>query len=142
MEDDVKHAADFYRLVKWIHVRRKQLTRIGIGVAVVAAIVGFLIWHKNYNETAASEAISTLKPPVSAEGTQASTADPYVKVANDYPGTPAGSRALLTAGGILFDAGKYKEAQDTFDRFVREYPDSPLVNQAVLWGRVLFGSAG
>jgi predicted negative regulator of RcsB-dependent stress response len=132
MEDDVKHTADLYRLVAWAHARRKQLIRIGIAVVVVAAVVGFLIWHKSYNETAASEAIAKLKPPFGTEGTTASSADPYIKVANDYPGTAAGSRALLTAGGILFEAGKFKEAQDTFDRFVGEYPDSTLVNQAVL----------
>ena len=132
MEDDVKHTADFYRLVAWVHARRKQLTWIGIAVVVVAAIVGFVVWHKNYNETAASEALSKLKPPLGGESGTSSSADSYAKVAGDFPGTAAGSRALLTAGGILFEAGKFKEAQDTFDRFVGEYPESTLVNQALL----------
>jgi outer membrane protein assembly factor BamD (BamD/ComL family) len=132
MEDDVKHTADFYRLVAWAHARRKQLTRIGIGVAVVAAIVGFMVWHKNYNETAASEALAKLKPPLGGERPAANAADPYIKVADDFPGTSAGARALLSSGGILFDEGKFKDAQETFDRFVREYPDSTLINQAVI----------
>jgi TolA-binding protein len=132
MEDDVKRTADFYRLVAWFHARRKQLTRIGIAVAAVAAVAGFMVWHKNYNETAASEALAKLKPPLSGESPAASAADPCIKVANDFPGTAAGARALLTAGGILFDVARFKDAQDTFDRFVREYPDSTLVNQAVL----------
>lgn len=132
MEDDVKLTAEFYRLGAWAHARRKQLIRIGIAVAVVAAVVGFLIWHKNYNETSASEAIARLKPPPTGENVPASAADPYLKVANDFPNTTAGARALLMAGGIQFDARDFKEAQDTFDRFIRDYPDSILVNQAVL----------
>ena len=132
MEDDVKHTADFYRLVAWVHARRKQLTRIGIVVAVVAAIAGFMVWHKNYNEASASDAFAKLKPPLGGESPAASAADPYNKVANDFPGTAAGARALLSAGGILFDAGRLGDAQDAFDRFVQEYPDSTLVNQAVI----------
>ena len=53
-------------------------------------------------------------------------------MANDYPGTTAAARALLTAAGMLFDAGKFKEAQDQFEKCLRDYSDFPLVNQASL----------
>ncbi len=132
MDNDVKHTADFYRLVAWAHARRKQLYAIGGSIAVVIVIVASYVAIKNNHEATAALELSTLKPPLSAENVSASAADAYLKVANDYPGTGAGTRALLTAGGIYFDLNKFKEAQDLFERFMREYPDSMLANQALL----------
>jgi predicted negative regulator of RcsB-dependent stress response len=132
MENDVKSTADLYRLVAWAHARRKQLIWISTIVVVAAAIIGIYIWRTNYNENLASESLSRLKLPTGSETITASAADPYIKVVNDFPGTRAGARALLMAAGILFDSGKFKEAQDQFDRFMREYSDSPLVSQALI----------
>src|SRR5579862_7804326 len=115
MDNDVKHTADFYRLVAWVHARRKQIAWISAAVAAVAIVVGLFIWYKNYKETAAAETLSQLKSPFSTQAPTADSAAPYIKLANDYPGTGAAGRALLIAGGILFDAGKFKEAQDQFE---------------------------
>jgi TolA-binding protein len=132
MDNDLKHTADFYRLVAWAHARRKQLLWISGSIVAALAIFGLYNWYTNYNETNAAEALTRLKLPLTAEAITASAADSFLKLANDYPGTAAAARALLTAGGINFDLGKFKEAQDQFERFIREYPDSALANQAVV----------
>jgi len=132
MDNEVKHTADLYRLVAWAHARRKQLLWISVAVVAVGAIIGIYVWHKNYTETVAAESLSKLKSPIASETTTANLADPFIKLANDFPGTGAAPRALLTAGGILFDAGKFKEAQTQFERILGDYADFPLATQASL----------
>ena len=140
--NDVKHTTDLYRLVAWVHARRKPLIWISAAVVAVVAIIGIYIWHNNSNETAAAESLSKLKPPMSAESANASAADPYIKLANDFSGTGAAPRALLVAGGILFDAGKFKDAQAQFERLLREYGDFPLISQAALGVAACLEAAG
>jgi predicted negative regulator of RcsB-dependent stress response len=132
MDNEVKNTADFYRLVAWAHARRKQLIWISVTVVAVGLIVGVYTWHKNYNESMASESLSKLKLPASSEPATATGADPYLKLASDYPGTRAAARALLIAGGILFDANKFKEAQSQFEKFLAEYGDFSLASQAAI----------
>jgi len=132
MDNDVKTTAELYRLVAWAHAKRKQLIGIGVAVVAIGAIIGIYVWHKNYNETNAAEAFSNLKSPASLDNPTASSADPYIKLADEYQGTGAAARALLTAGGILFDAGKFKEAQGQFEKLLQTYADFPLADQASL----------
>ncbi len=133
MENEVKQTADFYRLVAWIHANRKRLIWISAAVLIVGAGIGIFNWNKSNREAQANEALSNIKLPASAEeSTNAATAEPYLKVANDYPGTSGGARALLMAGGILFDAGKFQEARKQFEQFMAQYPDYPLADQALL----------
>jgi TolA-binding protein len=58
--------------------------------------------------------------------------DAYIKVANDYPGTEAGQRALLIGASDLFAAGKYDDAQGQFQKFIQQYANSPFTAQAAL----------
>jgi tetratricopeptide (TPR) repeat protein len=139
MEKDVTiasaQATDLYDLMAWLHANRQQVIKISAVVLAVGAITGGYFWHKNYKETAASEALSILPPPSSAMGAPVDSiaeAQPYLKLADDYSGTAAASRALLVAGGILFDAAKFDQAGAAFERFVREYSGSPLVTQAMV----------
>ena len=55
-----------------------------------------------------------------------------MKVAATYPKSSAGARALLLAAGSLFTEGKYPEAKTQFERFTRDYPDSPFMGEALL----------
>jgi tetratricopeptide (TPR) repeat protein len=132
MDEDIKMTADMYRLVAWVQAQRKPLIVIATAVAAVALIVVIYIWHTNANETLAAETLSKLKPSSASPDSPASAADPYLRLVNDFSGTRAAGRALLVAGGIFFDAGKYSDAQKQFGRFLQEYPDSPLANQAAV----------
>lgn len=132
MDNEVKHTTELYRLVAWAYAKRKELIGISAAVVVIGAAIGIYVWHKNYNETSAAEALSNLKSPASLENITASAADPYIKLADEYQGTSAAARALLTAGGILFDAGKFKEAQEQFEKLLGTYPDFPLADEASL----------
>jgi TolA-binding protein len=138
MEKDVTIPAqptDLYDLMAWFQANRQRVIMISALVLAAAALTGGYEWHKNYKETAAAEALSNLKPPSSATGAvadNATEAQPYLKMADDYSGTAGASRALLVAGGIFFDAGKFDQAGGAFERFLREYPDSPLASQAMV----------
>jgi len=132
MDNDVKQSADFYDLMAWFQLNRKRVISIAVLVVVVGAVVGGYYWHKSNVETQAQDALSIIKPPSSAEAAASMDAQPYLKVADNYPGTRAGGRALLIAGGNLFDAGKFDQAKQTFERFMREYGDDVLANQALV----------
>lgn len=133
MENEVKQTTDFYRLVAWMHANRKRLIVISAVILIAGAGIGIFNWNKSNREAQANEALSNINPPTNAEGsTNAAAAEPYLKVAADYKGTSGGARALLIAGGILFDAGKFQEAQKRFEQFLGEYPDYPLADQALL----------
>ncbi|HZQ45884.1 MAG TPA: tetratricopeptide repeat protein [Verrucomicrobiae bacterium] len=133
MEKDIKQATDFYRVVAWMHTNRTRLIWISAIVLIVGAGIGIYTWNKSNRETQANEALSKVSPPSSAEeSTNAAAAEPYLKVAADYPGTKAAARSLLIAGGILFDAGKFQEAQKRFEQFLGEYSDYPFADEALL----------
>src|SRR5208282_4455362 len=59
-------------------------------------------------------------------------AEAYLRVAATYAGSRAGARALLVAASGLFVEGKYDEARTQFERFTREYSDSPFRGEALL----------
>ena len=133
MEKEVKQTADFYRFVAWAHANRKRLIVISTVVLIVGAGIGIYNWSKSNREAQANEELSNIKLPASAEeSTNAVAAEPYLKVAADFPGTSGGARGLLIGGGFLFDAGKYQEARQRFEQFLSEYGDYPLADQALL----------
>jgi predicted negative regulator of RcsB-dependent stress response len=135
MDNEVKQTADLYHLVAWMHANRNRLITISIIILVVGAAIGGFIWHKQYVESEAADALSNIKPPTTAQEAatpNAASAQPYLTVADSFPGTRAAARALLIAGGIQFDAGQFEPAQNTFRKFMSEYSDSRLANQALL----------
>ena len=133
MDKDVKQSADFYGLVAWAHANRKQLIWISAIVVIVGGGIGIYNLYKSNREAEANTALSDIKPLSDPdEQTNAAAADPYIKVAASYSGTGAAARACLLAGDILFQSGKYQEAQQQFSRFLSEYPDYPLADQALI----------
>src|SRR5579872_3841225 len=136
MDTEVTQSADLFQLVAWLHANRKRLISILVVVVVLGAAIGLYVWNKKRTETEASEALSEVKPPVSNTSGTASqapspaAAEPYLKVAGQYPGTSGDAHALLLGAVTLFDAGKFADAQAQFEKYTREYPDSPLILQA------------
>ena len=135
MDKDVTQSADFYRLVAWLHANRQRLIRISVAVLAVAAVITGYVLYKQHVETAASEALSLLKPPRYSEealNINAADAEPFLKLAQERSGTRAAARALIIGGGILFDAGKFDKSQEAYEQFLREYPEDPLASQAMI----------
>ena len=96
-------------------------------------IVAFFLYRQNEADIAAGEALSNVSlPQVTAAGSRADPAEAYLKVAAAYPNSRAGARALLLAAGSLFVDGKYPEAKTQFERFKRDYSDSPFMGEALL----------
>jgi tetratricopeptide (TPR) repeat protein len=143
MDKTADTSADMFEVVEWLQVNRQRVIAITSAVVLVFAIIGIYVWHKDYKESASNAALAELAMPrTGQEASSASLADSYLKVADDYPGTHGGERALLFAGGLQFDAGKFDAAHTTFDRFLNEYSSSPFANEALVGTAASLEAAG
>ncbi|MCU0786077.1 MAG: tetratricopeptide repeat protein [Verrucomicrobia bacterium] len=132
MEQNVAGLTVFEQAWAWFEANKKQVSW-GAGILViVGVIVSYYVWSQGEKEISAGEALSDAVAAAVSSGSYAESADAYLKVAAAHPGTSAGARALLAAGGALFTQGKYAEAQAQFQKFSRDYPDSPFRGQAML----------
>lgn len=136
MDSDITHLAGIYKLWAWIEKKKTQLTWAAVAAVVVGLGVYFYLWRKETSERTAAEQLSSLRPTQTPNGPPIPVkAADYLKVASDHPGTDAAGQAALLAGGAFYADNKYAEAKAQFDRFLREYPQSPLR------GGALYGSA-
>ncbi len=62
----------------------------------------------------------------------ATTAAGLAQIAANYPGTAAGQRAQLQAAAVMFNAGRYAEAQAQFQKCVAAAATGPLAATAQL----------
>jgi predicted negative regulator of RcsB-dependent stress response len=131
------------KLLTWFETNKKPAA-MGVVIAIVAGFVTwFLMNQHEQKETAASTALSSLvlKQPNSPLDRPASAED-YLKVAANYPGSSASGQALLLAAGRLFEENKFAEAKTEFERFMREHRNSPLVGQAAMGVAVCLDALG
>jgi predicted negative regulator of RcsB-dependent stress response len=125
MESENTQSGDLYTLLGWLEKNRNMV----IGVAVGLVLIGIVYFYHDYHQSQkAIEAGQELSAAVLANG--GASTDALLKVANDNGGTDAGARALLTAAGKQFVDGKIDDAKASFQRFVSDYPESPLMSQA------------
>ncbi len=123
MDTQSTNSMDIYGLVAWAKENQKRLTIGGAIVVVIGLIVGIYFWHNNYQADSANAALDRITGNDPAQ---------YMEMANLYPDTTAAARALLIAGQLQFEAGKYDVAQGTFQRFLAEHHDYPLASQAAV----------
>ena len=117
----------------WFVVNRKPVSWGGATFLVVAMVIAIYFWRAHEVEVSAGHALSRVEAQFALPGgARNESAEPYLKVASEHAGTDAGARALLQAGATLFTQGKYAEAQTQFQKFSRDYADSPLLGQALL----------
>ena len=142
MDSNETPASGLYDFLAWARSNQKRLL-IGAGVvAVLLAITAAYIVQVNQKEEAASRALSDIPLPANPTGRpDPGTAERYLKVANDHPSTDGGARALLLAAATLYGESNWTEAQAQYERFLREYGESPWVVQA-LYGRAACLDAG
>ncbi len=133
MDSEVVQLPIAERLWLWFDAYKKQLV-MAVGAVVVAALViWFVLWQSEQKQVEAGAALSQVTAS-QLEGTtpKSEAAAAYLKIANTYPHSIAGARALLQAAGSLFTEEKYPEAQAQFERFIREYQGSPFMGEALL----------
>jgi TolA-binding protein len=117
------------KLWAWFETHKKEVGIGAVAVLVLGGIAGFIAWRNTEKQVAAGEALTSIALTQSAPTAQPS-GDAFLKIAGDYPKTEAGERALLQAAGAFFTEGKYDQAKVQFERFTREYGDSPMAVQA------------
>jgi len=117
----------FLKLWPWVETNKNRL----IAGAAIAVLAIFTIWfvacQRDAKAAAAGEALTQV-----AMAAGGSSADAYLKVANNYSGTGAGQRALLQAAATFFAAGKFTDAQAQFQKYLDEHPDGEFAGQAQL----------
>ncbi len=132
MESEVTQLPLWQKAWAWFEANKRTALWSAGGLVVVGLVVAFVIYHRDQAEIAASEALSAASMPQLTGASQGQTVDAFLKVAETYPNSSAGARALLLAAGELFVEGKYPEAKAQFDRFAREHTDSPFIGEALL----------
>jgi predicted negative regulator of RcsB-dependent stress response len=133
MEKEANSGGDIYALVAWADAHRKQLIWGAVVVLAVVAVVGGYFMHKNGREDAANDALFALQLPVQGRPEiQAAAVASFVQVADEYPDTSAGTRAMLVAGGMYFEGNDFEKSRGMFQRLLAGRPDYPLANLAAL----------
>jgi predicted negative regulator of RcsB-dependent stress response len=113
--------------VHWVQEHRQDVVRAGGVVlavaAVVAGIVGFVVWRRSAAGDVVSQAMSVADAPIageapdtvketfpSKEARDAKVAELLEKASKDYSGTPAGRAAMLDRASALVAKGDAKGA--------------------------------
>jgi predicted negative regulator of RcsB-dependent stress response len=122
----------FFKLWPKIEANWIRIAFGGGVIVVVAVLISFYSWQRDQREINAGKALTQimLSAPRNATGNQ--QADSFLKIAGDYQGTSAGQRAWLQGAALLFEAGRYADAQTQFQKFLDAHPDSMFAAQAAL----------
>lgn len=132
MDAESQQSRAFYEFLAWLEVNKKQVALGGGALLLAGAVVGIVLWYQGHQEVVAAQALSNIHIPYSpGEPVSPDTADKLHQLARSYAGTAAARRAVLVRAGLLFTEGKYAEAQAAFEEFIRQYPDSPWLPEAV-----------
>jgi len=132
MQPQDAQTAFLVKIWPWIEANKNRLMAGGGIIAIAAIVISYFSWQRGQTEIAAGSAVTQLLlglPPSASEG---EWADAYLKVANEYPGTPAGQRAWLQGAASLYAAGKFADAQTQFQKFLDAHPDSDFSASAAL----------
>lgn len=131
MESEAPPSTGWYNFLGWLDANRKRVILGAAIVAIVAAGIAIAVWWKDQRQLKAAEALSAVRVPFNPmETPDVRVADEYLKVSQDYSGTKAGAQALLKAGSVYFANGQFAKAQEQFQRFLKEYSDTPWVSTA------------
>ena len=142
MEAQDAAATYFFKAWEWVENNLRTVI-IGVGILAVAAIIiYYYIWHQNELEVAASQALTQVlvSPPPNAGASE--LPGTYLQIANDFPGTEAGSRALMLAGATFFASDNYTEALNQFQKYLSANPNGPLAATAALGVAASFDAQG
>lgn len=129
-EETRSSSTGIYDLLAWLEVNKKRLA-IGLGVAAAAGFVVWIYgWARDQKETKASAELLNLRTPITSTNAPPIPGSAFLKVANEFPSTDAGTRALLIAAGAFYSENNYTEAQKQFQEFLSRYSESPWAGSA------------
>ncbi len=132
MESATPPSAGIYDFVGWIETNKKRLAQAAGAILVAGTVVGFIAWRSGQRAVEAELALSSVKVSfIPGELASGDAADALAKIAQEYPKTSAGTKALLRSATAYFDGGNFVKAGEQFDLFLRTYQDTPYVPQAV-----------
>jgi len=132
MESGSPPSAGFYDFLGWLETNKKRVAIGAATVFIVALIAGFFVWRSGQREIEAEQALSSVKVAVSPGDLPApGSGEAIAKIAEEYPKSAAGAKALLRSGTIYFDQGDFAKAQAQFEKLLRDYGDTPWVPTAV-----------
>jgi len=121
-----------FKIWPWIEANK---IRMAWGGGIVIVAIG-AIWiysaQQEQKQIDAGQALTQLVLMDPRNTPLQQQADSYLGVARKYQKTAAGERAFLQSAAMLFEAGKYADAQTRFQAFLDEYPSSFFAAQAAL----------
>jgi predicted negative regulator of RcsB-dependent stress response len=124
--------AFLFKLWPWIEANKYRAIAGTVIVLVAIFLYSFFSWHSQQKEIAAGRAITQLLMTPAAGAGAGQWADGFLKIAREYPGTPAGERAWLEGAMALFTAGRFPDAQAQFQKMLDTHPDGDLSASAAL----------
>lgn len=116
----------------WLEANRKRLVIVGVVLLVALFVWYYLKTSQEQRELAAGQAYTALQMIPAKTLSAQQLSDDYLKIAKDYSSTLAGQRAQLQAATVLFEAGRYADAQKQFQGFLDANAGSPLAATAKL----------
>lgn len=104
------------RLWPWLEANKNRIIGVVAAVVVFAGVYSFMSWRHQEAELSAGEAFTQIMmaPPATPEQDAAA----YEVLAAKYAGTMTAGRSLLQAASVLFEAGRFADAQAQFQKIV------------------------
>jgi predicted negative regulator of RcsB-dependent stress response len=116
----------------WLEANRQRLIATAVAVVVVLFFWYYIDTQKEQKAINAGQAYTQLQLSMAPNPTVQQVSDAFVQLAQKYPGTIAAERAQLQASSVLFDAGRYADAQAQFQKFLDANHGSSLAAAAQL----------
>jgi predicted negative regulator of RcsB-dependent stress response len=132
MESQDSAVTFFLKLWPQIEANKNKIIAVAGIVLAVILIIFFISWRRDQNRIDAGDALSQMVITIPPNAEPAQVSQSYFDIANQYEGTPAGTRALLQGAAVLFAEGKYTDAQGYFQRYLDEHPDDEFSAIAAL----------
>jgi predicted negative regulator of RcsB-dependent stress response len=132
MDPKPNESLAFYNFLAWLDRNRKAVLIGTLAILGVVVALAVMSWKKEQDELAASHAVFTLPSVVAMRDQTRPSPEVYLDAARKHSNTAAGERALLLGAGLLFEQGRFAEAQAKFEQFLDEQSDSPYESQAAL----------
>ncbi|HTR42119.1 MAG TPA: tetratricopeptide repeat protein [Pseudomonadales bacterium] len=122
-------------MFKWWPQIEANKNRIITGTVIVAVLVlgySFYSWHSQQTQIDAGTAMTQVLISVPPGTEPSQVAGHYLGISDEYGSTMAGQRALMQGSAALFMAGKFADAQSSFQRYLDSHPDGEFSGQAAL----------